>query len=83
MSEIKYDGYIQRYQKQIDRMKNYDKIKIPSGFDFEKVPSLSIEIRERLNKNKPQNLGQAMRLPGITPTAISHLEVFLASKKSA
>lgn len=83
LSEIKYDGYIQRYQKQIDRMKNYDKIKIPSGFDFEKVPSLSIEIRERLNKNKPQNLGQAMRLPGITPTAISHLEVFLASKKSA
>lgn len=83
LSEIKYEGYIERYQKQIDKMQNYDNIKIPNSLNFDEVPSLSIETRERLNKNRPQTLGQALRLPGITPTAISHLEIFINSKRSA
>lgn len=75
--EIKYAPYIERMLSEIKEFKNIEKIKIPENFDYNKVPGLSLEIREKLSKFKPLNLGQASRISGITPSAISILMVYL------
>ncbi|MGM0418817.1 MAG: tRNA uridine-5-carboxymethylaminomethyl(34) synthesis enzyme MnmG [Thermodesulfobacteriota bacterium] len=72
---IKYEGYIQRQQQEIDKFKNLEKIKIPQGFDFKNLNSLSNEIKEKLTKVSPSTLGQASRIDGVTPAAISILMI--------
>ncbi|MGE4519966.1 MAG: tRNA uridine-5-carboxymethylaminomethyl(34) synthesis enzyme MnmG [Desulfobacteraceae bacterium] len=79
--EIKYEGYIQRQVAEIEKFKNLEKIKIPEGFEFKKMDTLSNEIREKLLKVMPVNLGQASRIDGITPAAISILMVAIKSFK--
>ena len=80
LSELKYEGYIHRYHKQIEKMKFYDVIKIPETLDFQDIHSLSSEVKEKLNSHRPQTLGQALRIPGITPAAIAQLEVHITSQ---
>jgi tRNA uridine 5-carboxymethylaminomethyl modification enzyme len=75
--EVKYSGFIQRQLKDVKRFKNLEKIKLPAGIDYKNIPSLSREIREKLSKFKPINLGQASRISGVTPAAISILMVYL------
>lgn len=75
--EIKYEGYIQRQLKEVDKFKNLEKIKIPAEFDYTKVHGLSNELREKLLLIKPISLGQASRIPGITPAAISVMMIYL------
>lgn len=75
--EIKYEGFIHRQQKEIEKFRHIEYIKIPSGFDFQIVPSLSKEIKEKLNRFNPTTLGQANRISGVTPSAITVLMVFL------
>jgi len=75
--EIKYAPYIERNLKEIEEFKNLEMIKIPSDIDYDKIPGLSLEIKEKLSKFKPLNLGQASRISGITPSAISILMVYL------
>ncbi len=75
--EIKYAGYIKRQVEQIDRQQKVEKIKIPDNFDYSNVSSLSAEVREKLLQVRPLNLGQAARIPGVTPAAISILSVLL------
>ncbi len=75
--EIKYEGYIQRQLKDVERFKNNEKIKIPPEFDYTKVHGLSNELREKLSHIKPISLGQASRIPGITPAAISIIMIYL------
>ena len=75
--EIKYEGYIQRQLKEVDKFKNLEKIKIPAEFDYTKVHGLSNELREKLLLIKPISLGQASRIPGITPAAISIMMIYL------
>jgi tRNA uridine 5-carboxymethylaminomethyl modification enzyme len=75
--EIKYAGFIQRQLAEVERFKNLEKIKLPSDLDYVNIPSLSREIKEKLNKFKPLNLGQASRISGVTPVAISILMVYL------
>ncbi|OGX19494.1 MAG: tRNA uridine-5-carboxymethylaminomethyl(34) synthesis enzyme MnmG [Omnitrophica WOR_2 bacterium RBG_13_44_8b] len=75
--EVKYAGFIQRQLKEVERFKNLENIKLPRDLDFTTVPSLSREIKEKLNKIKPFNLGQASRISGVTPAAISILMVYL------
>ena len=75
--EIKYEGYIQRQLKEVDRFKNLEKIKVPAEFDYTKVHGLSNELREKLLLIKPISLGQASRIPGITPAAISIMMIYL------
>lgn len=77
--EIKYAGYLERQRKEIERLKNLEAIKIPEGFNYD-LPGLSIEIKEKLNKVKPSNLGQASRIPGITPSALALLMVYIRKK---
>ncbi len=75
--EIKYEGYIQRQLKEVDKFKNLEKIKVPAEFDYTKVHGLSNELREKLLLIKPISLGQTSRIPGITPAAISIMMIYL------
>ncbi len=75
--EIKYEGYIQRQLKEVEKFKNLEKIKIPRDFDYTKVHGLSNELREKLLLISPISLGQASRIPGITPAAISIIMIYL------
>ncbi len=81
--EIKYEGYIQRQLKEIKKFKDLEKIKVPQDFNFTIVHGLSNELKEKLSAVKPSSLGQASRIDGITPAAISVLMIAIkASKKS-
>ncbi|MFH0855277.1 MAG: tRNA uridine-5-carboxymethylaminomethyl(34) synthesis enzyme MnmG [Candidatus Omnitrophota bacterium] len=75
--EVKYEGFIQRQLKDVEKFKNLEKIKIPGSIVYGLIPSLSREIKEKLAKFKPINLGQASRISGITPAAVSILMVYL------
>jgi tRNA uridine 5-carboxymethylaminomethyl modification enzyme len=75
--EIKYEGFIQRQLKDVEKFKHIEKIRIPSDIDYDAIPSLSIEIRQKLKRFTPMNLGQANRISGVTPAAISILMVYL------
>ncbi|MDD5730999.1 MAG: tRNA uridine-5-carboxymethylaminomethyl(34) synthesis enzyme MnmG, partial [Candidatus Omnitrophica bacterium] len=75
--EVKYAGFIQRQSCEIERFKNLEKIKLHGEMDYSLIPGLSREIKEKLKKFKPLNLGQASRISGVTPAAISILMVYL------
>lgn len=80
-TEIKYEGYIDR-QAEINRKhKRLDWLKIPAGLDYERVKGLSREITEKLKLVRPESIGQASRISGVTPAAISSLIVFLEKQK--
>jgi tRNA uridine 5-carboxymethylaminomethyl modification enzyme len=78
--EIKYEGYIKRQFKEIEKFKNLERMKIPEDFDFTKVHGLSNELKEKLSAIMPSSLGQASRIDGITPAALS---VIMISLKAA
>ncbi|TAN65755.1 MAG: tRNA uridine-5-carboxymethylaminomethyl(34) synthesis enzyme MnmG [Methylobacter sp.] len=80
--QAKYAGYIDRQQGEIDKALRYDHLRLPEVIDYNGVPGLSNEVSEKLKKQRPETLGQASRIPGITPAAISLLLVYL-KKKSA
>jgi tRNA uridine 5-carboxymethylaminomethyl modification enzyme len=77
-TEAKYDGYILQQQRQIERLKRSEQRQIPSNFTFAEIPGLSREIREKLTHVQPVTLGQAARIPGVTPAAIAVLDVYLS-----
>jgi len=74
--EVKYSGFIERQLKDVEKFKNIEKIKVPQALDYMAIPGLSKEIKEKLNKFRPLNLGQASRISGVTPAAISMLMVY-------
>ncbi|MGR9114744.1 MAG: tRNA uridine-5-carboxymethylaminomethyl(34) synthesis enzyme MnmG [Gammaproteobacteria bacterium] len=80
--QAKYAGYIDRQQAEINKAKRYDHLPLPKTMDYSRVSGLSNEVSEKLKKQQPETLGQASRIPGITPAAISLLLVHL-KKKSA
>lgn len=75
--EVKYEGYIKRQLEQIEKFKKLESIKIPDGFYYDEIPGLSNEIIQKLTSVKPDSLGQATRISGITPAAISVLMVYI------
>lgn len=75
---VKYAGFIQRQSKDVERFKHLEKIRLPLDFDYNGLSGISREIREKLIKFKPLNLGQASRISGVTPVAISLLMVYTA-----
>jgi len=75
--ELKYKGFIDRQMREIENFKRVEKIRIPDGFRFNGISGLSKEIIEKLSSARPLNLGQASRMSGITPVAISILMVYL------
>ncbi|MCW5301019.1 tRNA uridine-5-carboxymethylaminomethyl(34) synthesis enzyme MnmG [Herbaspirillum lusitanum] len=75
--QIKYAGYIDRQAKEIGRQEHNESLKLPADLDYMEVQALSIEVRQKLNKHKPETLGQASRISGVTPAALSLLLVHL------
>jgi tRNA uridine 5-carboxymethylaminomethyl modification enzyme len=82
-TEFKYAGYIAQQEKQIDRLKRSESRPIPESFRYEGVPGLSREIREKLSRVQPRTLGQAGRIPGVTPAAIAVLDLQLNLARTA
>ena len=80
--QAKYAGYIVRQQTDIDKALRYDHLRLPDALDYSGVPGLSNEVSQKLKAQRPETLGQASRIPGMTPAAISLLLVYL-KKKSA
>jgi len=78
---IKYAGYIRRQEREIARLRSLDGQTLPDAFDFSVVPSLSREICEKLCLVRPRTLGQASRIPGVTPAAIAILSIFLKRRQ--
>lgn len=76
--EIKYEGYIQKQLKQVEQMKRLEVKQLPKDFDYNKIEGLRLEAREKLNKIKPLNIGQASRISGVSPADISVLLIWLA-----
>lgn len=75
--KIKYAGYIARQEEEIERMRNYEETIISDRLDFQKIDGLSNEIKQKLNVSKPRTLGSASRIPGVTPSAISILLIYM------
>ena len=75
--EIKYEGYMVRQFRQIEQFKKMENKKIPESIDYDEVPSLRIEARQKLTKYRPVNVGQASRISGVSPADISVLLVYL------
>ena len=75
--EVKYEGYVKRQAEAIERFKRLEDTLIPEWLDFHGVSGLSTEVRERLSKVRPRSLGQAARMPGVTPAAVSILAIHL------
>jgi tRNA uridine 5-carboxymethylaminomethyl modification enzyme len=72
----KYQGYIDRQNVEVDRQRDQETLRLPAGIDYSLFTGLSMEVRQRLQKARPETLGQAARLQGITPAAISVLLVY-------
>ena len=73
----KYEGYIRRQQEQVERFQKTETMVIPEGFSYDGISGLSAEVREKLNRVRPRTLGQAGRIPGVTPAAVAILAVLL------
>jgi tRNA uridine 5-carboxymethylaminomethyl modification enzyme len=76
-TEIKYEGYLLQQQRAMERMKKSEQRSIPGWFDYHSVSGLSHEMQEKLTQVQPQTLGQASRIPGVTPAAVSLVNVFI------
>jgi tRNA uridine 5-carboxymethylaminomethyl modification enzyme len=73
--QIKYEGYIDRQKREASQFQKMEKVAIPDGMDYDQVPGLSRELREKLKSIRPGSLGQVSRVPGVTPAALSALMV--------
>ena len=76
-TEIKYEGYLQQQQRAIERLKKAEQRTIPEWFDYKSVSGLSREMQEKLIKIRPRTLGHASRIPGVTPAAVSLVNVYI------
>jgi tRNA uridine 5-carboxymethylaminomethyl modification enzyme len=76
-TEIKYAGYLDQQRKSIERLKKAEQRVIPEWFDYGKVSGLSREMNEKLQRVRPRTLGHASRIPGVTPAAVSLINVYI------
>jgi tRNA uridine 5-carboxymethylaminomethyl modification enzyme len=77
-TEAKYSGYISQQERQVARLREAERRRIPAGFCYTGVPGLSTEVQQKLERVRPETLGQAGRIPGVTPAAIAVLDVYLS-----
>ncbi len=75
--QAKYSGYLKRQDQEIDRQLRHEDMRLPDDIDYSSVGGLSTEARQSLDAVRPQTLGQAARIPGLTPAALSLLLVYL------
>jgi tRNA uridine 5-carboxymethylaminomethyl modification enzyme len=76
-TETKYAGYLAQQDRQIQHLKDAEAREIPESFRYESIPGLSNEVRQKLSRVRPTTLGQAQRIPGVTPAAIAVLDIYL------
>lgn len=81
--ELKFSGYLERQELEVEKLKKLEDEIIPADFEYDAVPSLRIEAREKLKRVRPYSIGQAQRIPGITPTTISLLAIYLKRARAA
>lgn len=79
-TEIKYAGYLQQQDRQVARLREAERRAIPETFHYDGIPGLSREIRDKLTRVRPATLGQAGRIPGVTPAAIAVLDIYLSAQ---
>jgi tRNA uridine 5-carboxymethylaminomethyl modification enzyme len=79
----KYAGYIGKQKEEVERAAHLEALRVPDDFDYMAVPALSIEVRQKLQKHRPETLGQASRISGVTPAAVSLLMVHLKKRGRA
>jgi len=79
--QIKYEGYIARQHEEVQKQQAHENTRIPHDFDYSAVRGLSFEVRQKLNQHRPETLGQAARISGVTPAAISLLLVYLKKQQ--
>ena len=75
--QVKYQGYIDRQNEEIDSRRDIETLKLPEDIDYSKVKGLSAEVQQKLNQHKPETVGQASRISGVTPAAVAWLMVHL------
>jgi tRNA uridine 5-carboxymethylaminomethyl modification enzyme len=75
--QLKYEGYIEKEQGQVEKMSRLENVMIQDNFDYGRVKSLSNEARQKLNKIRPRTLGQASRISGVSPADVSVLMVYM------
>ena len=81
-TELKYSGYIAQQNRQVERLRDSGQRRIPADFSYTDIPGLSREVCEKLARVKPDTLGQAGRIPGVTPAAVAVLDVYLTVSRS-
>ena len=79
--QVRYAGYLSRQLEDIEKRRKHEGTPIPEGYDFGRVRGLSSEVREKLERVRPDTVGQASRIPGMTPAAISLLLVYLKKER--
>jgi len=79
-TRVRYEGYIMRERERLERLKPFETRPIPSGFRYSGVPGLSIEVVEQCTKRRPRTIGEAARIPGVTPAAIAIISAHVARK---
>lgn len=77
-ANIKYDGYIQIQKQHLERFKKLEKTLIPDDIDYDEVDGLSTEVRQKLSLHRPGHLGEALKIPGVTPASINAISIYLA-----
>jgi tRNA uridine 5-carboxymethylaminomethyl modification enzyme len=75
--EVRYEGYIQQQAKEAERVGRAGALRIPQNLDYSRIEGLSREVREKLARIRPADLGMAARIPGVTPAAVSILRLYL------
>jgi len=80
-TEVKYEGYLRRERSEIDRLRKDERRRIPQEFDFDGIPGLSNEVVQRLRQIRPDTLGHALRIPGLTPAAVAVLSAHLRNSQ--
>jgi tRNA uridine 5-carboxymethylaminomethyl modification enzyme len=80
--QAKYAGYIERQREEIERQRAQEALQLPRDLDFDQVRGLSAEVREKFSRSRPLTVGQAARIPGVTPAAVSLLLIHLKRKSA-
>jgi len=80
-SEVKYEGYLKKQEKEVARIAKIDKEKIPQSVEFDKIPGLTSEVAEKLRKFAPQTVGEAKKIPGVTPASLVNLHIYISLHK--
>jgi tRNA uridine 5-carboxymethylaminomethyl modification enzyme len=80
-AEVKYEGYLKKQEREIDRIRRMNQVKVPQEMDFKKVPGLTKEAVEKLGKTRPGTIGEAAKMPGMTPAALVNLSLYIRAHK--